>query len=447
MTRYVVDKSWRREGAVVSAGSPLTRFTFSGTAFLEQLESGSDIDDIHAPLVERLIEAGAIHPLPGSHTFSLNDVTVVVPARVTSAGDARSLDSLLAALPTEVAVIVVDDGSPVPFTVRREAHIIQHTAQRGAAAARNTGLNALSTPFVAFLDLDVEPTTTMLWELLAYFVDERVGLVAPRVRSRPGPSLLARYETTQSPLDLGDIEARVRAGTRIAYVPSAAWLCRTSALQQVRGFDESMPTGEDVDVVWRLDQAGWHCRYQPEASCLHQPRGHWTKFIAQRMGYGRSAALLAAKHGSLVAPARTTAAIAGAWGIGGFLSPPFGLLIALVDSVRTVRRLQPLTNGELARLTIRTQRHAGSMFAQAITRTWWPIAVTAAVLSRRSRRTVILAAVLPAIFEWRHRRPPIDPLRFFAIRMLDHMAYGFGVWQGARRQRSATALLPAFSHS
>ena len=445
MTRHVVDESWRREGPVVFAGSPLSRFTFSGTAFVEQLEAGADTSGANPELVDRLLDAGAIHPLPGPHPFGPQDVTVVIPARADSSDALDALTALVAALPEQSAVIVVDDASPHRIPAIGHARVLRQPARRGPGAARNAGLRDVTTPFVAFIDLDVEPPARLFDDLLAWFVDERVGLVAPRIESRPGTSVLARYEHARSPLDLGDTEARVRAGTRVSWVPSAMWLCRTTAIRSVDGFDESMMTGEDVDCVWRLDRAGWRCRYQPSVSCRHEPRTTWTAWLAQRAGYGRSAAALAARHGALVAPVRTTPTIAAAWSMGVVASPVVGALIAVFGALRLSRTLHPVSNAEVARLTLRTHRHAGAMFASALTRTWWPLTLVAAMVSRRARAALMLAAVVPAALEWRRRRPTLDPVRYLALRVLDDAAYGFGVWQGVRRMRRADAVLPSIT--
>jgi mycofactocin system glycosyltransferase len=445
VTRYIVDETWRRNGTVVFAGSPLRRFTFSGSSLLEQLETGADLGRAASELVDRLLDAGAIHPLPGTHPFHAHEVTVVIPAHVVTAHDVESLAMLISALPEGVAVIVVDDASPRPLKVPSRARVVHHTVQRGPAAARNSGLREAVTPFVAFIDLDVEPPANLLDELLSFFVDDRMGLVAPRIESRVSTSVLARYEHVRSPLDRGTSEGRVRAGTRVSYVPSATWLCRTEAIRAIGGFDESMATGEDVDAVWRLDHAGWRCRYHPDVVCLHQPRPTWIAMLAQRAGYGRSAALLTAKHGDLVAPVRTTPTIAAAWSIGALFSPTLGMLIAGIDTARLTKRLQPTPSDEVTRLVARTHRHAAGMFATALTRTWWPVALLAALVSHRARRALVLAAVIPAAFEWRRRRAPINPLQFLLLRILDDAAYGFGVWQGVRRQRSLAALLPSIT--
>ena len=42
-----------------------------------------------------------------------------------------------------------------------------------------------------------------------------------------------------------------------------------TALREVDGFDPELRLGEDVDLVWRLDAAGWRCRYEPSVSVFH----------------------------------------------------------------------------------------------------------------------------------------------------------------------------------
>jgi hypothetical protein len=142
---------------------------------------------------------------------------------------------------------------------------------------------------------------------------------------------------------------------------------------------------------------------------------------------------------------RTTPTIAAAWSVGAFVSPIGGALIAAFGALRLSRTLQPVSSAQVTRLTVRTHRHAGAMFASVLTRTWWPIALVAALVSRRARSVVMLAAVIPAAVEWRRRRAALDPVRYLALRVLDDAAYGFGVWQGVQHRRSADAVLPSIT--
>ena len=82
---------------------------------------------------------------------------------------------------------------------------------------------------------------------------------------------------------------RVRAGRRGPRAPS-----RRS--RQVGGFDPSLRVGEDVDLVWRLVEAGWRARYEPQSVVGHRPRATLAALLRQRFGYGRSAGALDRRH-------------------------------------------------------------------------------------------------------------------------------------------------------
>ncbi len=110
-----------------------------------------------------------------------------------------------------------------------DIQVLRHTRGKGPAAARNTGLAACSTDFVAFLDSDVVPRRGWLEALLGHFCDPAVALVAPRIVGlRQADNLVARYEAVRSSLDLGLREAPVVPYGTVSYVPSAAIICRRS---------------------------------------------------------------------------------------------------------------------------------------------------------------------------------------------------------------------------
>jgi mycofactocin system glycosyltransferase len=418
-----------------------------GKAIVEIIEHGQLLPDGHESLTSRLLDAGAIHPLvmPGDEcTFNVLDVTVVIPALVRNENDCQLLRQLVESCSFVAAVIVVDDCSPVLLPNLPSAHVVRTEVAGGPAAARNLGLQSVATPLVAFIDLDVSITPETVGEMLAYFNVQRVGLVAPRVCSKPGTDIIAQYESTRSPLDLGAVEARVRSGTRVSYVPTAMWLCRTSALREIDGFDASLEVGEDVDAVWRLDKAGWQCRYQPNASCTHEPRNSLQELVNQRISYGTSAATLAKKHRGALAPVRLSGFSAAIWALVAAGFPGTGALVGFGTVVALARKLRttPDAPREALRLAGLGNLYAGRSLASAITRVWWPLAVVLALISRRARVVLLASAVIPSMYEWWKNRPSIDPLRYTALRALDDGAYGVGVWKGVLREKSADALMP-----
>ena len=452
---FIVDPSWRRpdRGLMVFAGSPLKMFTLSeeGRHIAELLEIGLPLPAGHETLTSRLLDAGAIHPthiVGTEQPFTLADVSIVIPAHVRNSKDARLLNTLVGTLTnlstTAATIIVVNDASPHAISDIVGARVVSLDNNRGPGAARNHGLQFVTTPFVAFVDVDVTLENNTLIELLSYFADERVGLVAPRIMSTTTEGALSAYEAVRSPLDLGSTEGRIRKGTRISYAPSAMWLCRTEAIREINGFDETLQVGEDVDALWRMDAAGWRCRYQPTAVCTHLPRSTVSDFVAQRMSYGTSAAALAKRHDGALAPVRVSGYSAGMWALVALGYPIVGALVGAGTIAALARKLRDVPNAveESVRLAGLGNLHAGRTIASAITRVWWPIAVVVALFSRRMRWVLITAAVVPSMYEWWKNRPKLDPIRFTALRVLDDAAYGVGVWKGAVREQNFDALKP-----
>jgi glycosyltransferase involved in cell wall biosynthesis len=85
-------------------------------------------------------------------------VSVVIPAFRAERTIQRAIDSVLAQSVPVQEVIVVDDGSPDDLAAIVQRHgapvILVRQANRGAAHARNTGIERSTGTYVAFLDAD-----------------------------------------------------------------------------------------------------------------------------------------------------------------------------------------------------------------------------------------------------------------------------------------------------
>lgn len=436
-TSFRLDGTYRRHDRVVIAGSPLRLFRVSpaGQRVVEAIEQNQPLPDKQARLTDRLVEAGAIHPVHATSDFTAGDVTIVVPA----------FDAEPAAIRHDGEVIVVDDGS-VPALTTRGWRTIRLPTNRGPAAARNAGLVEVTTPLVAFVDTDVELDDGWLAALLPHFDDSRVALVAPRVRSSDTPTIIGQYESVRSPLDLGAQPARIAAGSRVSYVPAAALVIRTDMLRSIGGFDEALRVGEDVDMVWRLVEAGYRCRYEPDSTVHHRPRSTLAAWARQRISYGRSAAVLDRKHPGAVAPLRMSGWSAAVWALVIARRPVAGFAVAAGTIVALRRKLDDLPAQESLRLAGLGHLYAGRQVAGAITRVWWPVALIAAMLVRRLRVPLLAAATVPPLLEWIGNRGTNNAVQYVALRVADDVAYATGVWIGVIEQRSLGALTPQFTN-
>lgn len=429
--RLVPDPGLRRfaSGRTLAGGSPfrVLRLSTAGALLVDRWLAGEPVTT-GADLAHRLVRAGMVHPRYERSGFGPEDVTLVLPVR----DDHPQAPE---------GAIVVDDGSrrPVPGAA------VRHEVPRGPAAARNAGLALVTTPLVAFLDADVRTGPGWLDPLLRHFEDPDVAAVAPRVRSTPGATALARYESVRSPLDLGDQPAAVHPGGRISYVPTAALVARTEVLREVGGFDEGLRFGEDVDLVWRLAQHH-QVRYEPAAEVHHQSRRSWRALLRQRYAYGTSAGPLAARHGTAVAPLRTSLWSAAAWALLGARRPGLALAVTGGAAALLARKLHRtgVTPAESLRLVAHGTLGTGRALADAIGRPWAPVAVPLLAASRRGRR-VLAAVALRHLLDWSRERPPLDPVSWTLARLADDAAYGCGVLRGALGDRTAAPLLPVLT--
>lgn len=443
-------------GSALLGGSPTRLLRLAPAA--QSLLTGGRLevrDAVSAQLARTLLDATVAHPRPCGGP-SHRDVTVVIPVRDNWSGLHRLTSSLRG-----LRVVVVDDGSSAPISpddfagLDCDVEVLRHPVSKGPAAARNTGLAACTTDFVAFLDSDVVPRRGWLEALLGHFCDPTVALVAPRIVGLTrSDHVVARYEAVHSSLDLGLREAPVLPYGPVSYVPSAAIICRRAAVSAIGGFDESLLSGEDVDLCWRLVESGARLRYEPIALVAHDHRTMLWDWVLRKAFYGGSAAPLAARHPDKMAPLVISGWTLVPWVLMA-LGSALGYLVSLVFAAVTGNRVATALRGpdtrpsDVAVVTARGLGAGGLQLAAAICRHYWPVALLAALLSQRCRQVVIIAAIVDGVVDWlRHARTrgddaqPIGLVAYVALKRLDDLAYGAGLWGGVVRERNIAPLKP-----
>ena len=459
----VIDPGTKQLGEdILFGGGParVLRLSRAGCAALAELRGGPVRSAAAGRLARKLTDAGMAQPRPPELT-ARPDVTVLIPVRDRPV----LLDRCLAALGCDYPVLVVDDGSVDPAAVAdiaaaHGAALVRRPVNGEAGPARNTGLLTVTTDLVAFLDSDTMPEPGWIERLATHLADPAVAAVAPRiVPVPPYPSWAGRYTAAACPLDLGGAAARVVPGTRVAYVPTAAVLARRAALLQSAGadgvFDPSLRRGEDVDLVWRLHEAGWRIRYDPAVRVFHHEPGSWRGLLARRFRYGTSAAPLALRHPGQVPPlvlypwpALTVAGLlAGRPAVAGlgFTGSVLAMRATLHRAGLPARGVLPAMITATHQTWLGTGRYACQFGAPVLAAAL--VAPGRAGRGRRWARRAAAASLLlgPPLTTWPARRRSLGPVRYLLGQLADDAAYGAGVWTGALRARSLAPVRPVIA--
>ena len=196
------------------------------------------------------------------------------------------LERCLAALRPQVDELVV--VANLPGTKAEGALVIENEQPAGYAANANRGIAATSAPFVVLCNPDTEAAPDAV-RILREFAEShpRAGIVGPELRHSSGdlnPSR-RRFPTVSGTIVRRTPLRRVLGDTQRAHyglddVPTepaeADWLLgaflflRRQMLDELGGFDEGFRLyGEDIDLAYRAEKAGWERWYVPEAKAVH----------------------------------------------------------------------------------------------------------------------------------------------------------------------------------
>lgn len=181
-------------------------------------------------------------------------VTIVIPTYNRAALVVEAIESVLGQSYRDLEVIVSDDGSDDDTALRVQAFGapvrylgLEHAGRTGRT--RNRGIEAARGELIALLDDDD------LWEpdKLAKQVKllDRDGLDLVYTDRRVEHDENSRSETAAS-VDLASPDRLLDPVSRGQFPHVCSLLVRRALLQQVGGFDETLETGEDMDMWLRL---------------------------------------------------------------------------------------------------------------------------------------------------------------------------------------------------
>ncbi|MEK9177355.1 MAG: glycosyltransferase family A protein [Patescibacteria group bacterium] len=180
-------------------------------------------------------------------------VSVVIPTKNRPELLRQALTSVVGQTFKDLEVIVVDDGTGAEETCRSfptlALRIVQNAPKQGGASARNTGVGEAQGEFIAFLDDDDRWVPEKLEKQLALFrATPDAAFSFTSVRNVYDD----REEVTHVPS--GCMNFLERALTRFSGFLTSTLMARKKALLAVGGFDESLPSHQEPDLVIRLSR-------------------------------------------------------------------------------------------------------------------------------------------------------------------------------------------------
>jgi GT2 family glycosyltransferase len=220
-------------------------------------------------------------------------VTVVIPARNAAATIGAQLDALATqADGPSMEVVVADNGSndntrDVVGTRNgrfESLKIIDASDRPGPAHARNQALDAASHELV--LGCDADDLVDLHWAGRMTAALESADLVGGAMRDWHGGAV----ETAV---------ARPLGTAGLGYLPAcngSNFAVRRSVWGAVGGFEESLPTCEDIDFAWRAQEAGYRFASCADAVVNYRLPADRSHTVRTWFAYGRYQPELYARH-------------------------------------------------------------------------------------------------------------------------------------------------------
>jgi hypothetical protein len=237
------------------------------------------------------------------------------------------------------------------------------------------------------------------------------------------------------------------------YVPSCNLLARRDLFLKLGGFREELSVGEDVDLCWRMQDAGHHVEFRPAGRVYHRHRNRLRHFCARRFDYGTSEPLLQQLH-----PERSKQMVfpPGAslfWGIAilaiTFESFPFLALCGITVLFDALSKLFRITGkGTTIKFPAVFMAVVRGYFAffyhccAFVSRYYlfWAIAI----IPLFPLVSVIMLGMhfLTGWVEYFIKKPHLNPVSFLLYFSLEQLSYQLGVWWGCLKNMSFSSVNP-----
>ncbi len=194
-------------------------------------------------------------------------VSIIVAVRNMESTIGRCVESLLALDYPSKEIIIVDDESTDSTPEVLSCYPVRtlRIKNEGVSGARNEGVRLASHEYIAFTDADCYVDRDWLSRLVKRFDDPKVGAVGGYVD-------FEKRGIIASAISIEYARRFNKRGNETRSVACISAAFRKTALQTVGGFRKlggQLVGGEDIDLSYRIIEAGWRLVYEPTAVVHH----------------------------------------------------------------------------------------------------------------------------------------------------------------------------------
>ncbi|MFC1945253.1 glycosyltransferase [Chloroflexota bacterium] len=218
-------------------------------------------------------------------------VSVVIPAYNAAATISDAIEAVMAQdyPDNRLEVIVVDDGSTdqTREIVRQyPVRLVHFDRNMGPSAARNAGAGQASGEIFAATDADDKVDRGWLTNIVSGYEKPDIGAVVgsshasydtgdwqQRVIAELGICLRSGKNVEKLYSRHGYMDKNKSAGSNLSF--------RKSVFEQIGGYDASLWVGEEQDILWRVERAGYGVAFEPDAIVYVQPRQQLSDYFRQ----------------------------------------------------------------------------------------------------------------------------------------------------------------------